>query len=93
MHINSVSHVHGTHAINAPHATARAEAAPQAMRSTATADVVDISETGRLMEMAAQLPEIRTDRVQQLRAEIAQGRYETAEKLDLALERLLDEIA
>ena len=43
--------------------------------------------------MAAQLPEIRTDRVNQLRAEIAGGAYECSAKLDTAIERLLDEIA
>ena len=47
----------------------------------------------RNFEMAAQLPEIRSDRVAQLRAQIADGSYDTAEKLDLAMERLLDEIA
>ncbi len=93
MQIHSVSHVHGTHAISAPHAAARPESTSAAMRAGATTDVVDISETGRLLEMAAQLPDIRSDRVAQLRAQIAQGSYDTAEKLDMAVERLLDEIA
>jgi negative regulator of flagellin synthesis FlgM len=63
------------------------------VQTGALTDTVDISETGRLLEMAAQLPDIRADRVEQLRAQIAQGSYETADKLDMALERLLDEIA
>ena len=63
MQIHSVSHVHGTHAISAPHAAARPESTSAAMRAGSTADVVDISETGRLLEMAAQLPDIRSDRV------------------------------
>jgi negative regulator of flagellin synthesis FlgM len=93
MQIYGATHVHGAQAINAPHATSRVDSTPAALRSGATTDTVDISETGRLLEMAAQLPDIRSDRVQQLRAEIAQGGYDTAEKLDMALERLLDEIA
>ena len=36
---------------------------------------------------------IRTEKVAEIRQEIAAGRYETAEKLDQAVERLLDEIA
>ena len=92
MQIHSATHVHGPHAINTPHA-ARVDSAQQHMRAGAATDTVDISETGRLLEMAAGLPDIRSDRVQQLRAEISQGSYETSDKLDMALERLLDEIA
>ena len=35
---------------------------------------------------------IRSERVAEVREQIAAGRYETAEKLDAAVERLLDEI-
>ena len=92
MQIQSATHVHGPHAISAPHA-ARLDAAHQPLRAGAVTDTVDISETGRLLEMAAQLPDIRGDRVQDIRAQIAGGVYETSDKLDMALERLLDEIA
>ena len=46
-----------------------------------------------MLDAIRELPDIRQDRVQQLRAAIADGSYETADKLDGALERLLDEIA
>lgn len=36
---------------------------------------------------------IRTEKVAEIREQIATGRYETAEKIDQAVERLLDEIA
>jgi len=36
--------------------------------------------------------DIRMDRVQAIRAAIADGSYETAEKLDIALDRLLESI-
>ena len=36
---------------------------------------------------------IRADRVAELRAEIASGEYETAEKLDSAVSRMLNAIA
>ncbi|MDP6556758.1 MAG: flagellar biosynthesis anti-sigma factor FlgM [Pirellulaceae bacterium] len=38
------------------------------------------------------MPDVRTDRVAELRAQIASGAYETDAKLDVALDRLLDEI-
>lgn len=36
---------------------------------------------------------IRTERVADVREQIAAGRYESADKIDLAVERLLDEFA
>ena len=41
---------------------------------------------------ARALPEVRQARVDRIRAEIAAGTYETDEKLEIALGRLLDEI-
>ncbi|HIQ20562.1 MAG TPA: flagellar biosynthesis anti-sigma factor FlgM, partial [Planctomycetes bacterium] len=38
------------------------------------------------------VPEIRQERVARIRAEIAAGTYETEEKLEIAIGRLLDEI-
>jgi negative regulator of flagellin synthesis FlgM len=38
------------------------------------------------------LPDVRQDRVNEIRAQIKAGTYDTDEKLDLALSRLLDEI-
>jgi negative regulator of flagellin synthesis FlgM len=55
-------------------------------------DEVQISDAGRLVDQVRDLPEIRQDRVNQIRNEIAKGVYETPEKLQIALERLLDEI-
>ncbi len=37
--------------------------------------------------------EIRIDRVAEIRRQIAEGTYETAERLDTAVERLLDQFA
>jgi negative regulator of flagellin synthesis FlgM len=38
------------------------------------------------------VPDLRTDRIAQIRAEIAAGTYETEAKLEVAVGRLLDEI-
>ena len=46
-----------------------------------------------MMSRIQEMPEIRQERVDQIRAEIAEGVYETDEKLDVAVSRLLDEIA
>jgi negative regulator of flagellin synthesis FlgM len=47
---------------------------------------------GQLLDKVQELPDIRSDLVARIRAEIAAGTYETEEKLEIALERLLDEI-
>ena len=90
-------HVHGPHGVNAPHSRSTSGAtegkAPQA------ADQLDISpaaqEAARLAEAAearAADGPIRTDVVARIKAEIADGSYETPEKLDAALIKLLDQI-
>lgn len=41
---------------------------------------------------ASSISEMRIDRVADLRRQIASGNYDTAEKLDIALERMLDRL-
>ena len=57
------------------------------------------SRTGRrtdeLAEWAAKarlLPEVRRDLVERIRAEIEAGAYETPEKIEIAIDRLLDDL-
>ena len=54
-------------------------------------DAVSLSEGVSASDMAA-AGDVRMDRVRAIRAAIADGSYETAEKLDIALDRLLDSI-
>ena len=55
-------------------------------------DQLDISHEADLVSRVREMPAIRQDRVNELRAQIASGTYETDAKLNGALERLLDEI-
>jgi anti-sigma28 factor (negative regulator of flagellin synthesis) len=55
-------------------------------------DTVEISEIARFVGMAAELPEIRTDKVAAVKAAIEAGTYVTQEKLDIAIDRLLEEL-
>jgi negative regulator of flagellin synthesis FlgM len=54
-------------------------------------DHVEISPLGQMLDGIAQLPDIRHEKVAEIRQQIADGAYETPEKLDVALDRLLDE--
>jgi negative regulator of flagellin synthesis FlgM len=91
MHIYGPSQLHGSQPINATHGV---RASQQTIRPQAAqiADEVDISDAARLAEQVRQIPDIREDRVEAVRLQIAEGTYETSERLNAALERLLDEI-
>jgi negative regulator of flagellin synthesis FlgM len=91
MQISGTSHVHAPHGINAPHAPFRGQSAPSAP-ATSGADRVEISPAAQAAIEAAETGEVRLDLVNKIRAQLAAGSYETPAKLDIALDRLLDEI-
>jgi negative regulator of flagellin synthesis FlgM len=91
MQINGPAHLHGPQSISAPHGTkgVQPSATTEAPRE---ADQLDISPQADLVSRIRDLPDIRADRVASIRAEIESGSYDTDAKLDVALDRLLDEI-
>jgi flagellar biosynthesis anti-sigma factor FlgM len=91
MQIYGVSQLHGAQAPNAPH-NARLVSNDPVARSHSTSDQLDISEAAQLAAKLADIPDIRQDRVASIRAAIENGTYETADKLNTAVDRLLDEI-
>jgi negative regulator of flagellin synthesis FlgM len=66
--------------------------AGQTVPTQAPRDRVEISPIGRMLDGVARLPEIRHEKVEEIRSQIASGVYETPEKLELALDRLMDEL-
>jgi negative regulator of flagellin synthesis FlgM len=91
MQIHGPSQIHGAQPIHAPHG-ARTQEAGSVGASSSSGDRLDISEAGQIAGRLAEMPEIRADRVQELRTAILDGSYESDAKLDVALDRLLDEI-
>lgn len=55
-----------------------------------TDDQLEISETGQILSSLPPDSAIRADRVAQIRQAIAEGIYETPEKIDQTVGRLLD---
>jgi negative regulator of flagellin synthesis FlgM len=92
MQIHGLSHLDGAQPIYGPH---RAHASEPAYQADAWlgVDELDISPEADMVSRARDLPEIRGDRVDEVRAQIATGVYETEAKLDIAVGRLLDEIS
>lgn len=64
-----------------------AETAP-----TREADRVEVSQVASMLSKLKNLPEVRQDLVAKVRAELAAGTYNADDKLDAALDALLDDI-
>lgn len=56
-------------------------------------DVVDISEMGKMMDDMSRTPGVREQRLAQIKAAIEAGTYDTPEKLEIALGRMLDQVS
>ena len=90
MNIYGTHFVHGSHAISGPHTTKPQQATAPHL---AAKDQVTLSnaaqQANQTAETTASGGEIRFDLVNRLRMEIAAGTYETPEKLDAALDKML----
>jgi negative regulator of flagellin synthesis FlgM len=53
---------------------------------------LSISDVASFVQQARELPEIRADRVESICVQIASGTYMSEDRLDVAVDRLLDEI-
>jgi flagellar biosynthesis anti-sigma factor FlgM len=91
MQIHGPTQIHGAQQINSPHRPATSSPSPANDRS-ATVDQLDISHEAELASKLSEIPEIRMDRVAAIRSQIEAGVYDIDAKLDIAVERLLDEI-
>jgi len=91
MQIYGPAQLHGAQTIGAPH-TSRLSKPQAPAQAGSIQDELQISDEARLIDQVKGLPDIRQDLVNRIRSQIAAGTYETADKLDGAMNRLLDEI-
>jgi len=61
--------------------------------SETRADTVDLSDRARFLDALRSNSIVRTDLVDRVRAEIAAGTYDTPERLDQAINALLDDLS
>jgi len=61
-------------------------------KTMAPVDQLDISEAGKLMSGPQDMSDITAERLAQIKAEIDAGTYDTPEKLETALMRMLNQI-
>ena len=76
-----------TQSISTPPVPKSAETKP-----IATNDELEISSTGKMLEHLNQSPEVRAERLAQIKAAIDAGEYETPEKLEIALKKMIAEV-
>jgi negative regulator of flagellin synthesis FlgM len=55
-------------------------------------DRVELSEHARYLDQINRLPGVRSDRVEEVRQAIANGTYESEDKLDIAINRLIGDV-
>ena len=56
-------------------------------------DRVEVSDMARMVAKMNAMPPVRTDLVERVKSEIANGTYETPERVDLAIDVMLDELS
>lgn len=96
MQIHGPSHLHRPHGINPPHYLQANRPTNVDPAASSPSDQLEISPAALAAveaAEAAEVGEVRQDLVSRIRSEIADGTYETSEKLDQAIDRVLDELA
>ena len=62
------------------------------MEPEAAGDVLEISTIARLAAKIRDIPDVRTDLVNRVRVDIAAGTYETTQRIEITIDRLMEEL-
>ncbi|MDB4794081.1 MAG: flagellar biosynthesis anti-sigma factor FlgM [Pirellulaceae bacterium] len=93
MQINGPFSIHGAQPVQPSTDIAPVEELQATESSLQPTDELDISSESTFLSQVRNAPDIRADRVADIRSQIESGVYETSEKLDVAVGRLFDEFA
>ena len=92
-----MSKIHGINGYGGPAAIGSSAARPSPAGGASPGagevkrDQVEISEAARALGQIASMPEIRFEKVQEIREALAEDRYDVEGKLGTAVDRLLEE--
>jgi negative regulator of flagellin synthesis FlgM len=97
MEIYNAQYVHGSHNLQGPHRTVPTqESSSAAARYAALQDDIQFSDEALHMSNLASNDSapssIRFDLVNRIRAEIAAGTYDTPDKMDIAVDRMIGQL-
>ena len=93
MNISGVSSTHGSASVNSVQGVEATEATSKTQSEGLTEVRDNVSLSVDAVQAAETVGDVRLDRVNSIRAAIADGTYETPEKLDVAIDRLLDRLS
>ena len=91
MQISGLSQIHQAHS-GQPSQKFDTEAANRPDSKVYGPDEVEFSQEAQAASQTAETGEIRANRIADIRAQIQAGTYETPEKLELALKRMLGDL-
>lgn len=91
MQIHGASYLHGPQGVGSPHQS-RGAAASQSV-AVNSQDELQLSDVGQVLDKVQSLPEMRLDRINQIREQLAAGTYDIDGNLEKAVDRMLDEFA
>jgi negative regulator of flagellin synthesis FlgM len=91
MQIQGTNRIHSPQGINAPHFSTKT-VGTQSTGAAGKADRVEISPAANAAIAATESGKVRTDLVNLIRGQIAAGTYDTPDKMNAAVERLLDKM-
>ena len=91
MQIQGTNRIHSPQGINPPHFSPKT-AGTQSTGAAGKADRLEISHAANAAIQATEGGRVRTDLVNLIRSQIAAGTYDTPEKMNAAMERLLDQM-
>lgn len=66
---------------------------PQEPQTAKPPDTVEISPVGRYLDVISQIPEIRQERVDEIKRAIENGEYVTDERIRATVDRILEELS
>jgi flagellar biosynthesis anti-sigma factor FlgM len=89
--MTQINKIYGNSGLNAVRPDQRVNGTSSATTSSKPQDQVEISEAAQMLSRMQQ-PEIRTDKVDKARQAIAQGTYETPDKIEVAVNRILKDL-
>jgi negative regulator of flagellin synthesis FlgM len=91
MEVRGLSSASPMSPVGRPEATPGLEKSP-GVAPTTPKDEVEISAVGKMLDDASRTPGIREQRLAEIKAAIEAGTYETPEKLELALNRMVEQL-
>lgn len=91
--MSNINGIGPTHSVNPAQATRPAAKAPETTATPANrTDRVELSNVNALLTKL-KTNDVRTDMVADIKAQIEAGTYETDDKLDAAIDKLMDDLA